>query len=344
MTEDSFVRKEAGQPAGTFRVSAVIPVYNGKEYLKECLRSLEEQDFGKVEVIIVDDCSSDGSAGIIAEYAAKSRHEVRTISNQANRGQGESRNIGISAATGEYVLFIDQDDVIAPDYIRSLLESADGEQTDIVMSGYWRLGAGNRRYGKVELIEEPWSRYMCIAPWGKLYRLLFLRENDIRFASLALGEDVYFNINAMAKTDRIATTGYCGYYWRTNPRSFSNTAHRKLDRQVSMTALFDALLGIDDRNTGILSSPMFVYFLLKTLVYDILHTAPGVSYPAERENEASLHGWMKAHYPGYLRNPYLRIGSPRGELTITAMIVRLYVCMYRMKLTPVLFRLVCHGL
>ena len=330
---------------GKLFVSVIVPVYNGQKYLQECLRAIERQDYPNLEVILVNDCSTDGSMAIIESFAAESRFPVSFVNNSRNVGQGEARNIGLSKAEGDYAAFIDQDDVISPDYIRTLCglaEHADGMKADIVISGYCRLDNRGRQSGRVRLVDCPWSKYMCIAPWGKLYRILFLRENRIRFAGLALGEDIFFNISAFAKTDRITVSSYCGYQWRINPNSFSNTEHRRLSKRVSMISLFNALLTIDDSN-GILSEKTFEYFLIKTLTYDILHTAPSVSSASELENERELHQWMRNHYPGYLGNPFLRMRGPKGERLLTALIIRLYMWSYQAKLTPLLFRMVCHG-
>ena len=115
--------------------SVVIPVYNVKDYLPKCIDSVLAQDFEDYEVILIDDGSTDGESGEICDrYAAAHPERIRAI-HKPNGGVGEARNVGIEAAQGEYLIFIDSDDYIAPDMFRVLADAVARFGSDIIGFG-----------------------------------------------------------------------------------------------------------------------------------------------------------------------------------------------------------------
>ncbi len=115
-------------------VSIIVPVYQVKEYIGECVESLLAQTYTNLEILLVDDGSTDGSGELCDEYAAKDTR-VRVIQ-QENRGLSAARNAGLDRATGEYVAFVDSDDVVLTNYIGTLYDLADRYQADIVACDY----------------------------------------------------------------------------------------------------------------------------------------------------------------------------------------------------------------
>ena len=115
--------------------SVVIPVYNVKDYLPKCIDSVLAQDFEDYEVILIDDGSTDGESGAICDrYAAAHPERIRAI-HKPNGGVGEARNVGIEAAQGEYLIFIDSDDYIAPNMFRVLADAVARFGSDIIGFG-----------------------------------------------------------------------------------------------------------------------------------------------------------------------------------------------------------------
>lgn len=115
--------------------SVVIPVYNVKDYLPKCIDSVLAQDFTDYEVILIDDGSTDGESGAICDrYAAAHPERIRAI-HKPNGGVGEARNVGIEAAQGEYLIFIDSDDYIAPNMFRVLADAVARFGSDIIGFG-----------------------------------------------------------------------------------------------------------------------------------------------------------------------------------------------------------------
>ena len=122
--------------------SVVIPVYNVKDYLPKCIDSVLAQDFEDYEVILIDDGSTDGESGAICDrYAAAHPERIRAI-HKPNGGVGEARNVGIEAAQGEYLIFIDSDDYIAPRHVPRSCR----RRRPLRQRHHWlRRGAGSKR-------------------------------------------------------------------------------------------------------------------------------------------------------------------------------------------------------
>ena len=128
--------KEAAAAEKEPLVTVVVPIYNVEDYLAECLDSLETQTYQKIEVLLIDDGSKDGSANVAKAYEAKDPR-FKYIS-QKNQGLSAARNTGIAKAKGEYISFIDSDDWVEPDYVESMLKTAIENDADLVDCGFIR--------------------------------------------------------------------------------------------------------------------------------------------------------------------------------------------------------------
>lgn len=199
-------------------VSIIIPVFNAEPYLRQCLDSVVTQSVRDIEVICVDDGSTDGSAAILAEYAAKDPR-VRHI-RQKNSGPGVARNVGMSDARGKYILFLDADDMLASETIlESALAKADVEDCDCLLAGARGLTADGR-LGEVlkwclrtDLVpssgvfdgKSAGIGLFFIAgpvPWAKLFRREFVIRHKLAFPPLKRSEDFPFVQLALALSSR----------------------------------------------------------------------------------------------------------------------------------------------
>lgn len=124
--------KECSKPL----VSIIVPVYQVKDYVGECVESLLRQTYKNLEILLVDDGSTDGSGAICDEYASRD-NRIRVI-HQENQGLSAARNTGFDQAAGEYVAFVDSDDAVLPDFIETLYDLADRHQADIAICAYER--------------------------------------------------------------------------------------------------------------------------------------------------------------------------------------------------------------
>lgn len=319
-------------------ISVIIPLYNGELYIEKCLDSVKGQNYSSLEVIVVNDASTDNSEMLVREYKRKSGLKLVLI-NQENQGQGAARNTGIRQAKGEFLVFLDQDDTLTAGILEKMVETAGREQADIVAAGYRRVTDTGKVKKEVRLQQTDWSKYKAIAPWAKLYRTEFIKKNQIVFLPVVLGEDIYFLMQAYSYMPKVVFLSEIGYNWLDNAGSVSNTVHKNLEESTSLLTLYEMLEGLE--NIAVLKEDrLYEYFLLKTAVWDILYTAGSNGLGAVKRNSERIWDWFSVHCPDYLKNPYIRIGKPQGESAGIRLIVWGYMKAKRWGLEKFLLWLV----
>ena len=173
-------------------VSVIIPVYQAKDTLKRCVLSCLNQKFvekGELEVILVDDGSTDGSSGICDELEKEDEHGRVKVLHTGNHGVSHARNLGLERAGGRFVAFVDSDDEVKAGYLETLMKYAD-EGTSLVDET--RSFAGNTKLSGFQYIENSVLDHNTHV-WGKLFERESILEGDIRFKEgLAIGEDLLF--------------------------------------------------------------------------------------------------------------------------------------------------------
>lgn len=205
-------------------ISIIVPTYNVEKYIRTCIESILAQTYRNVEVIIVNDGSTDQSLAVISDLIC-SHHNVKVI-NQKNQGLSVARNTGIDVATGKYITFVDADDKIMPDFVSSLYQIADKTGADIVR-GSFRDFNGNIPKGWVAdfnvptncgtiVLDQFLSSNICFAVWSSIYRLDFINSNHIRFTPGILLEDGDFTTRAYMLAKLVATSPEPNYAYRIN--------------------------------------------------------------------------------------------------------------------------------
>ena len=257
------------------KVSVIVPVFNVAPYLRRCLDSLVGQTLRDIEIICVDDGSTDGSGAILDEYAARDAR-VRVI-HQANVGVGAARNAALEIASGEYVYFCDPDDYALPRLLERLVARGKEVSAEIVLGG--RIGVGRLRClssrilpaAAVKRRRQPFSgRALPVelfelartAVWDKLFRREFVERLGLRFASTLYAEDMVFVATALAAAERIASADYADYvHWGARPDSL---VHQKDRRPLDLFAAYDATIA-SFRERGLLAvfgPALYVLFLM----------------------------------------------------------------------------------
>lgn len=217
-------------------VSIIVPTYNVKHYIRECIESILNQTYKNIEIIIVNDGSTDNSMYMIDDYVT-SIDKIKVI-NQENQGLSAARNSGIEKAKGKYVAMIDSDDKIKPDFIKNLVKTAMQTNADIVR-GSFRDFHGNIPTGWIaDFVTDPNTGEIVLnefldhstsfVVWSSLYSREFLNTNNLRFTPGILLEDGDFTCRAYLAAHTVITTDYTDYMYRIRPGSIltSNNAKR----------------------------------------------------------------------------------------------------------------------
>lgn len=216
-----------GQP----KVSVIIPVYNVEQFLRECLESLIHQTLKEIELIFVDDGSTDSSYVILEEYAAKD-DRIKVLQ-QKNKHAGVARNLGLENAKGEYVIFLDSDDCFSLDMLQKSYAKAVKTEADIVLFDAQKFDSKTGKYNEeyhylkqnylpskaVFSYKDIPSTIFQIStpnPWTKLFRRSFVIDNGLQFQSLINSNDVYFVYLAMCLAQKIAVVNASLAFYRVN--------------------------------------------------------------------------------------------------------------------------------
>ena len=192
----------------TEKITVIVPVYNVENYLEKCLDSLINQTYKNLEIIVINDGSTDNSGEICQEYAQKDNRIVYI--EKENGGQSEARNMGLDRMTGSYVTFVDSDDWIELDYVEILYKKITEYQADIAVGNYYSFNETEgmyyfhifgdsyheKVYDNVSIFEnlyesQEMKSFALISVWGKLYKADLVKH--LRFDIGKLGEDGYLN-------------------------------------------------------------------------------------------------------------------------------------------------------
>ncbi|QES92011.1 glycosyltransferase [Empedobacter brevis] len=215
------------------KISLIIPIYNGESHIKECYQSISNQSIKSLEIIFVNDGSTDKSLEILNNLKKNDSRII--LIDQENKGVSVARNEGIKIATSEYVGFMDVDDYIYPEYYSTLLENI--KDNDIIISNLLlekdntlKQNNSSFSYEKVfykdEIENQIMQRLLCIEDLtllsccNKLYKRSFLIDNNIFFLkNLSLEEDGIFNCLAFSKCNTLTFINYAGYIYKENENS-----------------------------------------------------------------------------------------------------------------------------
>lgn len=222
------------------KVSVIVPVFNTEKYIEKCLNSLVNQTLKEIEIIIVNDGSTDRSLEIIEKF--KNSDSRIIVINQQNAKQGSARNVGINIAKGEYIGFVDSDDWVDLNYFEKLYNSAKQNNSDLALATNVRIGNGKTKKRltlKKEIFVQNLQEkvdicnlYKDACPTNKIYRLNFIKENNILFPEGIYCEDKIFTTKAVFYANGIATTPNVYYYYYRNPDSTVNSYKNKKNNEI----------------------------------------------------------------------------------------------------------------
>lgn len=259
-------------------VSIIVPVYNTEKRLNRCIGSICAQTWQNLEILLLNDGSTDGSLAVCEEFRARDPR-VRVIDKE-NTGVSDTRNVGLGMARGKYIQFSDSDDYLDPDFTRHLVEAAEANEADLVVAPYRMVIARGmsfarglqekivpsqkedapaedpaeepeiREYGflpagmltreeyALALMKKPGSFYYG-ALWNKLYRRDVMERSQIRFVEdVPWGEDFVFNLQFIRRAERFCAIDTPGYYYVQNAQGICHTQINPVSVIQGKTLLF----------------------------------------------------------------------------------------------------------
>lgn len=293
-------------------ISIIIPVYNTKEYLWGCVRSVLDNDTRDCEIILVDDGSTDGESPRLCDTLAAENPSLIRVLHQENQGLGGARNTGLEAARGEYVFFLDSDDRITPNALTVLRDAIQTHKSDVVAFNFcsddgW--GHHTPMEANAFCMDAPFNAKdrpdfllsLPGAPFRAWKRELFL-SSGIRYPSRVWYEDLRTTTKLFALAESIVTLPDCLYLYLQRPGSIMHSANASRNREI-IDAFEDLLSWF--REQGLLEAYKDI---LCRLCIDHLYLAASVrvlladpKHPVLGE----LLAYIDRHFPDHRKNPYI---------------------------------------
>lgn len=221
------------------KVSVIVPVYQVKQYLDECIQSILEQTERNLEIILVDDGSTDGCAELCDRYARQ--YEMIQVVHQENSGQPAARNTGLNIANGQYIAFCDSDDRMKPPMLETMVQVMETNDADIGICGYETFPNGRVTnpgfpekvvMSPADMLDQCSTIHsgneLCFS-WRFMFKRSFLQDKGLRFnEELRIGEDMIFNARAVISAKKVVAIHEALYEYRIdNPNSIMRTKYKK---------------------------------------------------------------------------------------------------------------------
>ena len=215
-------------------ISIIVPVYNGQDYLENCIESIELQTYPALEVLIVNDGSTDATGKICEDLSVK-YHNIQVIS-MNDEGVSKARNAGIERCKGEYVMFVDADDRLHCDTVQTLYDALVETESDMSGCGFFtwsseqewkeKVGIEKGAIGKPVIMQRDEFLEKGILGadtrcWGKLYKRSLIGEHRFR-SGLTIGEDMLFLLDILPDMKKMVSVSFRGYGYYQNPEGAMN--------------------------------------------------------------------------------------------------------------------------
>ena len=299
-----------------YKISLIIPVYNVASYIEACLASLMAQTMDEVEIILVDDHGSDDSIQVAQNYIAShpSGKQFRFLATPHNMGPGAARNIGIEAARGEYIGFVDSDDVVTPDYCQLLYAASKAYDADLAYCQAQLMKSTEVQPLSNPVIESGefsgkkrrfFLTHFTTMMWAFLYKRELVLEYGIRFPDTRSAEDSYFLTCSLLATQRIACVDKPLYKYLVHEESLSESRNPK--RYIDKVRSFDLLMQfareklLYEANKAELD---YIY-LKKGYLLGLLTYIYNEDHPRQLIVR-KMYNHLLGHVPYYKQNPYYR--------------------------------------
>lgn len=306
------------------KVSIVVPVYNTEKYLNKCIDSLLNQTEEDIEILLINDGSTDNSESIIKEYNDKRIKYIK----KKNTGIGKTRNLGIDKSKGEYIIFIDSDDYIDYDCVEKLYNYALNTNSDVVVSDFTKDINGKLEkviipnFETSNLVQNPTIiNYINLGPCNKIYKRSVLK--DVRFDEKHKYEDVPFVVRALKNSDRISKINESLSYYVIHEKSQTTTRDEKIFDILEVSNIVRNILNENvyhDALVNLLTMILTDYMIQQRYIKDKNHRNRFINEAFRLLNEVDKN-WKKCEY---MKN----ISFAKKYIKVHKSLIKLYCSIY----------------
>ncbi len=290
------------------KISIVIACYNVSKYIETCLNSILKQTYKNIEIIVVNDCSTDDTLKILKKYKTNYTN-INIIDSKKNYGLGKSRNLGMNKTTGKYIMFLDSDDYIEKNAIELLHNKAVKENSEIVIYDYFMVYPNKNKYiyhnkeKNLHLI----LKNINDSAWNKLYLKSFLVKYKIKFLENTNYDDLHYALSYVPYIKNISYLNIPLYHYIQRKNSLAN----KPDTIKNIYIVLDAILVYYKKND-------IFYKYIEELEYRFIRALMGTTYSRickikdkKKRKAYLLENWnyMINNFPNWKKNKYLKTFS-----------------------------------
>ena len=296
-----------------FRVSVIVPIYNTEKYLRRCIDSLVNQTLQDIEIILVDDGSTDNSLSILMEYESRYPDKVKVYTKE-NGGQAMARNLGIQCSSGKYIGFVDSDDYVDTRMYETMYRVAEENQSDMVECNYRYLceeGKKAKEYrtrGNIRQYKNRKDMFINsqASPCNKLFRREVLMHEGVDFPEGFIYEDTAFYIKTIPYIDKEVYIKEPFYYYFLRAGSTMNVNRSR--RVGNIFPVLENVLEFYKKNDFYYTyKKELEYFCVKILLCSSLSRIGRIrDQSIAGELYEATFSFIKEHFPGYRQNSYLR--------------------------------------
>ncbi|WP_286064950.1 glycosyltransferase family 2 protein [Faecalibaculum rodentium] len=298
------------------KISVIIPVYNSESTIERLLDCLHEQKFKEFETLLIDDGSTDSSFRVCNEYSKSLGLGGKKVIKKVNGGPGSARNCGLDHSGGDYICFIDADDIIFPSYLDELFSEIVDSNADLVISGLVRESKNGKlirqsdsktqTYNKQNALERFFIYNHWMGPVNKIFRRDIIERNNLRFNEIyKKGEDCLFSCNYLVLSEKIRYLDKCLYCYKYNENSITRSVNAKgklLQSDMDNLKAHEEMLNlIKSMTQGIIDSYKCRYMNTYMRIFVNLKAA-GTKNKALEEKSIR---YIKDNVMTYLRNPLI---------------------------------------
>ena len=284
-------------------ISIIIPVYNTEKYISECVNSILSQTYKNFEIIIVDDGSTDNSLDIVKEY--QKNYDNITVLHIENSGVSAARNIGIKHAKGEFLFFVDSDDILYDHSLSTFTKELTNDNIEVLIGGsdvtYHPYDKNSQYWGKDFISRSPKQSFeiyatgnFIITPWNKLVKKSFIMEHDLFFEQGIINEDELWNFKLLFHAKTIKAFQKSTYIYRIRDNSIMSTiTYRHMESHLKIVLLmYEYILQNKDTNTSssmIISYEAFKNQCMRHAIHLLTPEKQYETYLILREHSFPLH-------------------------------------------------------
>ena len=310
-------------------ISIIVPAYNAEKYIKTCLESLVNQTKKEIEIIVVNDGSTDKTEKIIKSFKDD---RIKYYSN-TNHGIGYTRNFGIDKSNSDYIMFVDSDDYLRKDACEILYDKITNEYLDVVICDFYRVYDTKVEedrlisFKNTNLMDTPnLLSDINLSPWNKIYKSSLIKDNNIRFNEELKYEDTPFVATALDKAKIIGKVDECLNYY---------VIHEVSETTVRDRRCFDIIQIIDLVRDYYRDKDYVKHALdqltVRTLTNYTIQQRVQIDKKVGKEFVSKVFDYLQVNVPDYKDKKYYKDRGIRGIIEKNKLLTNIYISLYRLK-------------